>query len=167
MAPHIPNPLSASGTGCLTVVTATEQDGALYCNNNHAHAALHRVLVTFTGYYGAKFTTFVSAVACVQHQNKEMSKYCTVREPQKQFYTCCQYAATIVSTSGLNSPSRTAVKRTLYSRRMSNALIFQWLIPKQAWLSSGGPSVESPELTMLSTGSTCSTCLQPANGLGC
>lgn len=56
---------------------------------------------------------------------KEMSKYCTVREQQKQFYTCCQYAATIVPTSGLNSPSRTAVKRTLYSRRMSNALIFQ------------------------------------------
>lgn len=97
---------------------------------------------------------------------KEMSKYCTVTEQQKQYYTCCQNAATIVSNSGLNSPSRTAVKRTLYSRRMSNALIFQWLIPRQAWLSSGGPSVESPELTRLSTSSTCSTCLQLANGLG-
>jgi hypothetical protein len=70
MAPHITNPLSASGTGYLTVVTATQQDGALYCNNNHAHAALHRVLVRFTGYYGVKFTTFVSADACVQHKNK-------------------------------------------------------------------------------------------------
>jgi len=70
MAPHIPNLLSASGIGCLTVVTATEQDGAMYCNNNHAHAALHRVLVRFTGYYGTKFATFVSAGACVQDKNK-------------------------------------------------------------------------------------------------
>jgi hypothetical protein len=70
MAPHIPKLLSASCTGCFTVVTATEHDGALYYNNNHAHAALHRVLVRFTGYYGKEFTTFVSAGACVQHKNK-------------------------------------------------------------------------------------------------
>jgi len=70
MAPHIPNLLSASRTGCYMVVTVTEHDGALHSNNNHAHAALHRVLVRFTEYYGTKFTTFVSAGAYVQHENK-------------------------------------------------------------------------------------------------
>jgi hypothetical protein len=94
-----------------------------------------------------------------------MSKYCAVTEQQTQCYTCCRYAATTVSTSGLNSPSRAAVKRTLFTQNVQR---FDLPVtdPQQAWLSSGGSSVESPELTRPSTLSACNTCLQPANGLG-